>query len=71
MRHLSALLKQSILSFVLLVSATTARNVKFSVVSFGQSVKVEIGDKNYSLTKLNNDTPLFQSTIEVSDNAIS
>jgi len=71
MRHFSTLLKQLILSFVFFASATSARNVKFSIVSFGKSVKVEVGDKSYSLTKYDNDTPLFQSTIEVSDNDIS
>jgi len=71
MRHFTTLLKQSVLIFALLLSNTSARKVKFSVVSFGKIVKVNIGSKSYSLTKVNNYTPLFQSTINVSDNAIS
>jgi len=71
MHQISTFFKQSLLFFVLLISTTSARNVKFSVVSFGKSVKVKIGDSSYSLTKLNSYTPLFQSTIKVSDSEIS
>jgi len=54
-----------------LISGTTARKVKFSVVGFGSKVSVKIGSTNYSLTKYNDNTPLYQSTIEVDDGSVS
>jgi len=60
-----------VLLFSLAFSNTIARNVKFSVVSFGSSVEVQIGSEKYPLTKLNNHVPLYQSTISVNDSSIS
>jgi len=63
--------KQIILVFTLLLSATSARKVKFSVVGFGKTVKVKIGSSSYSLTKYDDDTPLYQATINVNDGEVS
>jgi len=61
----------SVLILTLLISVSSARNVKFSIVSFGKTVKVKIGSKKYALTKVNNYTPLFQTTVTVNNGAIS
>ncbi|ORX81021.1 hypothetical protein BCR32DRAFT_280061 [Anaeromyces robustus] len=45
--------------------------IKFSVVGFGKTVNVKIGSKDYSLTKINSFTSLYQSTINVDDAVIS
>ncbi|ORX82337.1 hypothetical protein BCR32DRAFT_267720 [Anaeromyces robustus] len=50
------------------VKLTSARNVQFSVVSFGKNVKVKINNKNYDLKKVNNYTPLFKASINVGNN---
>jgi len=60
----------SVLILTLLISVSSARNVKFSIVSFGKTVKVKIGSKKYALTKVNNYTPLFQTTVTVNNGAI-
>jgi len=64
-------LSQFSLLFSIFFSAALARKVKFSVVGFGSSVKVQIGSEKYSLTKLNKHVPLYQSTISVDDSEIS
>jgi hypothetical protein len=64
--------RQIVLIFTLLITITTSRKVKFSVVSIGsKNVKVRINDKNYALTKINNYTPVYQATLTVSDAALS
>jgi len=71
MNHIVSCFKQAILLFVLLISINSARKVKFSVVGFGSNVSVKIGSIKYSLTKRNEYTPLYQSTIEVDNDEIS
>jgi len=60
-----------ILLLTLLITFAAARNVKFSVVSFGTKVEVKIDNKSYPLTKIKNSVPLYQSTIKVSDAVVS
>jgi len=45
--------------------------VKFSLISFGTDVSVKIDTTKYPLKKVNENIPLFQSTISVSDDEFS
>ncbi|ORX63258.1 hypothetical protein BCR32DRAFT_227084 [Anaeromyces robustus] len=70
MKSFTTILLQTLIVLALF-SAANARKVLFSVIGFGKKASVQIGSSTYTLTKYDNDTPLYQSTINVNDNAIS
>ncbi|ORX63257.1 hypothetical protein BCR32DRAFT_298491 [Anaeromyces robustus] len=70
MKSIATVLWQTLIVLALF-SAANARKVLFSVIGFGNKVSVQIGSSTYALTKYDSDTPLYQSTINVSDGAIS
>jgi len=58
------------LLLALFITIASTRNVKFSLISFGKVVEVNIGSEKYTLTNIIN-TILYQSEITVSDDEVS
>jgi len=58
------------LLLALLITIASTRDVKFSLISFGKVVEVNIGSEKYSLTSIKN-TILYQTEITVDDDVVS
>eukprot|EP00833_Pecoramyces_ruminatium_P002194 jgi/Orpsp1_1/1176226/evm.model.c7180000056867.1 len=69
---MKAFIVKIVLLLFILISLTSARKVKFSVVSIGSNkVKVAIGNNKYKLSKINSYTPVYQAVIDIENTTVS